>query len=225
MRRITALALLCAALAVLGAATAGSASAAKLTLTNHGVALPPGYTFEIYGVLNEDFSFNTSGGAIGSCEGGEIADPIFLEVVTNSQWTDELRILASEGAVGSRCQGFVDGREENVFPTLSQHGVIKIRAGGVATVPTGLAIGFERLGNNENGQTCSYQVKQSGLNNATASPQPLVLSFDRELRVARNPPGEPEPCPARATVNMSLPHTFNFEGEEDQIDEQLTSLR
>ena len=89
-------------------------------------------------------------------------------------------------------------------------------------MPTGLVIGFERLGDNEHGQYCSYQSRQSGFNNATESPQPLVLSFSRELKVARNPAEEVERCPARATVTMSLAHTFDFEGEEDQIDEQLT---
>jgi hypothetical protein len=67
MRRITTLTLVFAAALAVGAITAGGAAATKLTLTSNGEVLQPGYTFEIYGALSQDFSINTSEGPVGEC--------------------------------------------------------------------------------------------------------------------------------------------------------------
>ncbi|MGO9321605.1 MAG: hypothetical protein ACLQBY_12500 [Solirubrobacteraceae bacterium] len=212
-----------AVLAISAITAAGSALAARLTLTDHGEVLHPGYRFEIYGDLPEDFSFETSdGGGLYECEGAREQDQVYLEVVSNSQPTDELKILSVEyGGNGIQCVGSTTIRGGRAFPYIYEGGSIKLRASGRATMPLTLGIEYEAR---EEEPRCFYPSrKKPASNNATTSPQPLDISFSHELRVERADSGKT--CPKRAGLQMSLAHTYDYEGEEELIDEQVTSSR
>jgi hypothetical protein len=223
MRRTTMLGLAAITVLAIGAVTAGSASAAKLTLTDHGEVLHPGYRFQIYGDLAEDFSFGTSDEDISECAGSREQDQTYVEVVSNSQPTDELKILSVESGGYFQCVGYIGRteREARAFPYIYLGGSIKLRASGRATMPLTLGIEYEAR---EEEPRCFYPSrKKPASNNATTSPQPLDISFNHELQVERA--DSTETCPKRSGLEMSLAHTLDYEGEEELIDEQVTSSR
>jgi hypothetical protein len=148
MRRATMLGFASVAALAISAIAVGSASAAKLTLTDHGEALKPGYEFQIYGNLPEDFSFpeTSDGGGLYECEGPRTEDQIDLEVVSNSQPTDELKIMSVEYEGIIQCVGTTTIREARAFPYIYEGGSIKLRASGRATMPLTLGIEYEARG-------------------------------------------------------------------------------
>jgi hypothetical protein len=222
MRRATMLGFASVAALAISAIAVGSASAAKLTLTDHGEALKPGYEFQIYGNLPEDFSFpeTSDGGGLYECEGPRTEDQIDLEVVSNSQPTDELKIMSVEYEGIIQCVGTTTIREARAFPYIYEGGSIKLRASGRATMPLTLGIEYEAR---EEEPRCFYPSRKPASNNATTNPQPLDISFSHELRLARA--DSAKTCPKRAGLQMGLAHTYDYEGEEELIDEQITSSR
>jgi hypothetical protein len=220
MRRIKIMGLaIGAGLAVL-ATMAGTASAAKLTLNEGGVALPVGTTFEAFG--HDNVLIQTSAGNIECTQNMGFEEGnggLSLEVLTNSKATDELRVTNSTGMLNqnppcrSEFRGFgrASGRAGVV---LEQSGVLKLRADGKATEgPVVVALGFEF------GGECALQsTSLVGGNTAAPTDGPLVIGFaGQKLHLDKslfNSTG----CPKEATITVNLPSTEDFDEELERIE-------
>jgi hypothetical protein len=199
-------------------AAASSASAAKLTLSEGGVALAPGQP--VYG--EEGYvTVYTSDGAI-ECN----PEPEFelgLSVVTNSKESDELA-LETLFERQETCRSFT-GNAEVLLRSLGS--VLKINAKGKASVgldPT-LELFFEHVEYGEyfhDNVECVYRRGTlHGTSTATPSREPLQVGLEDALplRAALSSAEARHLCPAKAELTIS----FSIDGETGPIEEQTST--
>jgi hypothetical protein len=207
---------------ILSATAATAASAERLTLSEGGLALAPGRTFEAYGF--ENIRLNTSLGDV-ECVGVSAIQPTFgvkVEVLNNSQKVDSLRVLGQirGTAASGACRGGALGHAALTAVAL---GTLKVRAFGKATEgPVVFKVHWER-GQGPEGTECYFEKEEplKGTNNATLGPEPLVIQFPQQpLKRSHLFVGSQE-CPRSATISLSFSSTFNEEEESNLIDEQL----
>lgn len=177
MSRLTVAGALLGLLLVLGA-TASGASAAKLTLSEGGVALAPGAP--IY-AEEGDIQVYTSDGPIACSPDAEVE--LYLGVVTNSKGTDELG-LKRFSERQETCRSFT-GNAEVLLDGLGSF--LKVNANGKATVgsnPT-LTLFFEHEeygGTRYEGIDCNYRRGAlRGTSTATATRQALQITLEGAL--------------------------------------------
>lgn len=159
-------------------ASASGASAAKLTLSEGGVALAPGSP-----VFAEEGRIQvfTSEGAIECSPEPELE--VFFRVVTNSKGSDELGIeRLSESQ--ETCRSFT-GNAEVLLQSLGSF--LKLNAKGQASfgLHPSLTLVFEHeeyAGTRYEGIECDYgRERLRGTNTATPSPQALQIAFEGAL--------------------------------------------
>lgn len=201
MRRIASLAiastLLCAGI------TAGTASAAsRLTLSEEGTALTAGQRMEIYGF--ENVRIRSSAFDI-ECPGTEAG--IQVEVLTNAQAKDELRVLGFSGIFNDQGQCATGSSLGPVELNFSA-GPLTLTAKGKTKLPASFDLRFFHE------QECHYARTLRGTNTAGSTPAPLQITFPTQSmsrqRSATNSPG----CPSKIEVSISLPIA---DGEEARV--------
>ena len=196
-----------ATLAMSAIATA-SASAAKLTLSESGLALGFEHGMEAYG---HGFYAETPDGEI-DC-GGFDEDGFDAYVVTNSKATDELHVY-NFVLSGESCES----PRGHAFPDLYPQGPLELRANGKATLgPAVLAITFEL-----SDERSSYGTKMlRGTNTATSTRGPLQLEIDQTLKLQRSE--SPKTCPKQATMHFETSYINGEAGAtaEEPIEEQV----
>jgi hypothetical protein len=192
----------------------------KLTLSERGVALATGTTFEAYG--EENLLLDTSIGFF-ECVGVR-PGPTFglrLEVATNGKASDELKVLGAGGIAGSgECRGGPLGHAAVQAIAL---GPLKVNAKGKATEgPAVFHIEWERGRGPEGFAECYFASRKlKGTNNATAGAAPLEIEFSgQKLRLDKSRPHSEE-CPKEAQISFWLTSTINDEEEEGRIEEQI----
>jgi hypothetical protein len=205
--------------AVLGAfaivaIAAGTASAARLTLSSVGEILAPGVAFEAYGV--NGISVSTSKGSL-ECEEYFRRTGLDLTVLSNAKGTDELQIDGVFGSEEEPCRSFTGNAG---FALDSLGGPLKLRTSGKAT--TGrvlLLIHYEHAEYEERGYRdveCFYAAAAlKGSNTATPARQLLEIELGAELKLDSSISSENAKhiCPKTAEVSMSL-STVVLEHEE-----------
>jgi hypothetical protein len=220
MSRATAAAPLLLCVLALGA-TAGEASAARLTLSEGGVALAPGD--RMYAEEGR-IEVNTSAGPI-ECPFSPLQVALYLSVVTNSKGKDELEINGLHERQFEPCRSFT-GNTDVVLRSLGSF--VKLDAEGNATAgwnPT-LELLFEHEehqgGRYENVECLYRRERLPGTSTATPSPQALQLEFDGvlPLRPALSSAKARDLCPAEAEPNISWPY---IEGEPGIIEEHTST--
>lgn len=206
-------------------ATASGASAAKLTLSEGGVALAPGAPIFAEGGSIQVF---TSEGAIQCSPEPELE--LSFGVVTNSKGSDELGLKRlSENQ--ETCRSFT-GNAEVLLESLGSF--LKVNAKGEATVGLhpSLTLVFEHeeyAGTRYEGIECDYgRERLRGTNTATPSPQALQIAFEGALSlheafsqfgaVPLSKTKAHHLCP-EAELSISLP---SIEGETGVIEEQTS---
>ncbi len=206
-------------------ATASGASAAKLTLSEGGVALAPGASISAEEGHIQVF---TSEGSIECNPEPEIE--LSLGVVTNSKGSDELGL---EGLFERQqtCRSFT-GNAEVLLQSLGSF--LKVNVKGQTTVglhPT-LTLVFEHeeyAGTRYEGIECHYgRERLHGTNTATPSPQALQIAlgdpvslhsaFSRYGAVSLSKANAHHLCP-EAELSISLPI---INGEHGVIEEQTS---
>jgi hypothetical protein len=209
MRRMTSIGLLVVSVLAMSATTASAAPIPKLTLSQAGVALAPGDTFEVFGQNNVEVF--TSIGNI-ECVESSLRNGLLLRDLTNSKWVDELEVVETTAFGGGECRGPEGIGEAEV--NLRWGAIVKLRANGKAgTGPVSLQLVFERVP-----YECTFTAGQlTGSNNATSSPESLTLEYDHKLTLNKSA-SYPKGCPKSAELFMFF--TSN-EGEEGIIDEQI----
>jgi hypothetical protein len=204
---------------IVAANVTATASAAKLTLSEGGVALAVGSRFAISGVDN--LFIETSIGDVECVDIPEGAPTfgLYLEVITNAKGTDELGVLGPvrdpEG-----CRG---GPLGHATVQAFGLGLLKVRATGQATEgPVTFRIEWERGSGPEGHAECFFEsAKLKGANDATVGPQVLGVEFNEQrLKLDRSFVNSGE-CPKTATMSFFLPSSLSEEREEDSIEEQI----
>jgi len=188
---------------VMSATATGTASAAKLTLSEGGVVLGPEHDLE---ALGSNFYVETPAGEI-SCD--RLGDGLTSYVVTNSSATDELEVLETflDGE-GEHCTSF----RGNAFPDLYTER-LKLRANGKATLGAAVLLIIFEL----HDEDCYYHTKMlKGTNTATPTLGPLRLEFNQELKL--NKSESAKTCPKEAKMYFDLPSVFGE--EEEPVEEQ-----
>ncbi|MHB8234029.1 MAG: hypothetical protein ACYDHT_05175 [Solirubrobacteraceae bacterium] len=206
-------------------ATASGASAAKLTLSEGGVALAPGAPVFVEEGRIQVF---TSEGPIACSPEPEIE--LNLAVVTNSKGSDELG-LKGLSERQEFCRSFT-GNAEVLLESLGSF--LKVNAKGQASVGLhpSLTLVFEHeeyAGTRYEGIQCNYgRERLRGTNTATPSPQALQIAFEGALalhgafaqfgadRLSKT--NARHLCP-EAELSVSLP---SIEGETGVIQEQVS---
>jgi hypothetical protein len=213
VRAAVASALLLLVLAV-GAAPAG-ASAAKLTLSEGGVALVPGQN--VYGEEGQLY-VEPSQGWVECSFGPEVE--LYSSLATNSKASDELRVTGVHERE-AECRSYT-GNVEVALDSLGS--TLKINTKGKATVgqdPT-LELLFEHVlyqGNFHPNISCVYQRGSlHGTSTATPTREPLQIGLEGtlSLRAASSSPEAHRLCPADAEVSVA----FAMDGETGAIEEQ-----
>jgi hypothetical protein len=223
MRRMTTVSLVSIAALALGGLTAGSASAAKLTLSNNGEPLPHGYEFFMSG---EEGPISTPDGPISCAFNGEgFRKPVRFEVLTNEKPTDEVAIITPKEVIDETglCGGEVHGHNRVVFITATMRSPLKLRASGKATLEVQwemVTAGEQR----EEGEAlrCVYDKRPPATNDATETPQELGIGWNHTQRLDKAE-SEGAECPKEFSASFTFDLTENYEGEGGTIDEQ-TSL-
>jgi hypothetical protein len=217
MRRIKAMGLAVGAALAISAIATGTASAAKLTLTEGGSALAPGAFFEIVG--EGAMSFETSEGTI-ECDNTFESSALEVEVVTNSKGNDELRIARFSGNSEDGCESFTG----NASAELNVSGPLRLRGSGRATTgPVSARIHFLHVFPEDQEADCVYTAGHfDGTNPATPTPHPLSLALAGLLKLNRADSSAEAKrlCPKTTEVELSLPDTENGALETEMIDEQ-----
>lgn len=202
-------------------ATASAASAAKLTLSQGGVALAPGQA-----VFAEDgqIQVNTSDGPL-ECPFGALEANLELSVVTNSRGKDELEVNRfHERELGS-CRSFTGNSEARLGSVGS---FLKLDADGTALTglyPT-LTLLFEHeeyAGLRYTDIECTYRRERlRGTNTATPALQRLQIDVGGKLtlHLPLSSPKARRLCPSDAEVSVSFPF---IEGETGELIEEQTS--
>lgn len=211
------------ALLVAGATTAATASAKKLVLSEDGVALAPGASFEIYGA--NALSVTTPPDGEVECE--EFHETgIEVSVSTNSASKDQLQLTRLFGADFGPCRSFTGNAEVS----FSLAGPLKVGANGKAsTGPVGLRIEYEHLTYlNRHGEEvrylgveCIYTNKTlKGTNAATTTPHELgvELEGDFALDASQSSENAKRICPRKAEVALSL---GSDQSETGVVEEQV----
>jgi hypothetical protein len=209
MRRMTSLGLLVVSVLAMSATAASAAPIPKLTLSQAGVALAPGDTFEVFDQNNVEVL--TSIGNI-ECPG---RNGLLLRDLTNAKWVDELEVAETTFFGGGECQG-PEGIGE-VLVNVGWGAIVKLRANGKAgTGPVSLQLVFERAP-----FECTFTAGQlTGSNNATSSPESLTLEYDHKLTLNKsfsNGSG----CPKSAVLFMFFTHNLVEGPGGGEIDEQI----
>jgi hypothetical protein len=219
MRRIKVAGLALVAVLATGAMATDTASAAKLTLSEGGVALLPGDYFEMWG--SENLQISTAEGS------PECNDPITgleVSVLSNSKNTDELRIEDLFGTELVCRSGF-----GNTYVYLRSLGnPLKLRSNGKASSgEVALDIVYEQIeyhGERYEGVSCSFPGKHlSGTNTATTGRQRLEVHLEGALRLdtAGSSENARHRCPKTADIDLSLPRNENHSEAFGEVEEQI----
>jgi hypothetical protein len=200
-------------------ATASGASAAKLTLSEGGVALAPGET--IYAEKGR-IEVETSNGPI-ECSFVPEVD-LTLSVVTNSKTRDELGInRLSERQ--ETCRSFT-GNAEIHLESLGSFVKVTAEGKSIAGLYPTLKLLFEHVeyqGTRYEGVECVYRRERlPGTNTATPNLQALQIAFEGKLRLRPllSSAKAGHLCPAEANLSISLPL---IESETAVIEEQTST--
>jgi hypothetical protein len=218
MRRIKVAGLALVAVLAAGAMATDTASAAKLTLSEGGVALLPGDYFEMWGTENLQVSTSE-----GSPECNDPSTGLEVSVLTNSKNTDELRI---EHLFGTELVCRSDFGNTYVY-LRSLGNTLKLRSNGKASSgEVALDIVYEQIEYHEQryeGVTCSFPGKHlTGTNTASTSRQRLEVQLGGELRLdsAGSSENAKHLCPKTADIDLSLPKNENHSEAFGEVEAQ-----
>jgi hypothetical protein len=212
--RITGLALV--AVLAISAVAAATATATKLTLSEGGVALAAGSTFEVY--TKESIAIRTSQGNFDCFVEQPFVEEgagLLLEVTTNSRPIDSLRVVQGLGFFGNA----KECRTENGFG----HADISLGSGPLKLTSTGRAVEgatvlrftFER-----GPEQCDFKGPFKGTVNATPTREPLEIEYSGKLGFDKKLRNDPR-CPTFVEMTVSYPLSRKEEFEKGQIEEQI----
>jgi hypothetical protein len=224
MRRRMSIGLALASVLAIGATAARTASAKTLTLSDGGVALAPGYAFEMFGRAN--VHIHTSVGDIDCLqETKQLRSALLVSVIKNPGfYATPLEVKGTTGPLNGEEQCRTGPTNKWGFANVRLGGgTLRLRASGKATMghPANL---FFRTERDEGFQplSCHYKTYQlSGSNNATATPEPLNVTLGHKLGLNTAVQNEGR-CPKNLELSLFFPSTIDEETEEGRIDEQLT---
>jgi hypothetical protein len=218
MGRIKVASLALGVVLAMGATATATASAAKLTLSEGGVALPAGKTFEMFGF--DTFLISTPAGNIECNEGmfGREAG-LQVEVLKNSKSTDVLRVIRGIGQLGASIDCRTSTPFGNASISLVSSGPLILTTTGKATEsPLVLFIRFER-----GALECHYKGSMKGTTLATTIRQLFSAEYSGHLFLDTAFTNYKE-CPRKADMtDMSVSYSFtrNEQEEENRIEEQV----
>jgi hypothetical protein len=219
MRRIKVVGLAVIAVLAMSVTTTGAASAAKLTLSEGGVALAPGDYFELWGSNN--LGVSTSDESI-ECPDDPYTG-LDVNVLTSSKGMDELEIESMFGT-GLACRSEF-GNADVYLGSIGK--TLKLRSNGKASSgAASMSIDYEWVEYHEqryDDVSCSFTAKRlTGSNTATASRQGLEVGLGGEFRLESASSSDSEHakrlCPKTAGLELSLPNTEGETGGE--VEEQ-----
>ncbi|HME01789.1 MAG TPA: hypothetical protein VKG38_02005 [Solirubrobacteraceae bacterium] len=199
----------------ISAIAAGPASAAKLTLSEGGVALAPASEFLIGGRSN--LEVDTSLGKL-ECASAHDETGLYLADVTNSKEKDVLNDYVFGGDVAP-CQSFTGNAYVDIY-SLSEH-ILSLQANGEAhtTGPVAIEIGFSALHGEQ--VFCHYSAKRLiGDNTATTSRQALEVGLGAKLTLSSA--SSRKVCPKTAEMSFSLYETEGPMG--GTVEEQVSGI-
>jgi hypothetical protein len=193
------------------AAAAGSASAARLTLSSGGEALATPDAFEAEGL--DSLEVTTSKGSL-ECEEYFRRSGLELQVLTNAKGTDELAVDRLFGDYQEPCRSFTGNAS---FDLESLSGPLKLRANTKATAGAAtLLIVYEHLEYHNNVECFYSATSLKGSNTASATRQELAIELGGKLKLdsSRSSQDAKQLCPNTAELSWSLPLTEEVESEE-----------
>lgn len=214
MRRIKITGVALVAVLAMCATAAGTASAAKLTLSEGGVALPVGYRFEVFG-RNNIFVHTPIGDILCNQNAGfeEGYGGLTVEVLTNTASTAKLRVIGAFGMLRGlpSCRDSFEGFGRAAV-ILEEPGVLKLTSWGKATEgPVRFLFRFER------GQQCYFtKSRLIGTSDATATRGSLAFGFSAQRLHLDKGFRSSEECPTEAELSASFDSTRNEEEEEEE---------
>jgi hypothetical protein len=212
-RRTAAVASAVAAVAVAGASATSASAMMPLTLTEGSRTLSAGETFYMYG---GQAYVDTSDGTLECEENPRMEAELTPE--GNAKPTDELNIDDLHGGYFGPCRSYTG----NADPSVSLGGTLSLHGNGrTKGTSVGLEITYEHVLYKEEweyGVECVYSHKLVASNTATATPEPLGLSFEQTMSLDRmaSSPEAKHLCPSSATLSLDFP---TFESEYGTIDE------
>jgi hypothetical protein len=215
MRRLGSIGLGLACALTMSAVLAQAAPAAKLTLSNHEIALPAGELslFEIYD--HDNVFVRTSVGDIECTKDSYASNGLLATVMTNSKATDELELERTTGALAREVDCYTTP-SETIYSlgyadvSLGWRDALKLRANGKATIkPANLFIFTEKYDLGPELECYFTAAQMTGSNTATASRAPLQLEFKHKFKLDKA--ASSTHCPKTAELEFWL---FFTEDEE-----------